>query len=775
MKKQVGGYELIKVVGKGGLGVVYQAYQKSLDRHVALKLLVRMEEDAQQRLDGSRRLRDEAQAAAKVRHPGLVQIFDTGEDEELGPYIVYEYLPNGTLRQYLKEHKAIGFKRAFNLFGRSLLGGLHALHCSGIVHRDVKPENLLSDGAGSYKLGDLGLAHFEDRAAKTKTGILIGTPGYMAPETYLNENLEYTPAFDIYGAATILVEAALGSHPFAAGSVAERLQKQLQEPLSSQKMSTGGIPLAIAALLASAMSNDPKKRPQSAAKLCEKLEAALVSKSKAQSQTRQEETLRVFKSEQMADTKPVPKTKKKSNKKSAQLHAKSRTLAVVMTLLFVTVLLFVWFKAGNKQKSQQVNTSASTAMDNQIRRLRDDLLKKRQLPTKEETLWLAGFVRQTGIAKRLGLESKLTDSQLAHIYLARFATKKENPLGPLAYFALLRENSVARLGEMGLLFEVEIVPALEKMGYEKDLGALGLELASKYGEYKVWGAYALRLSHSAVEETKAKRNKEISSKTWELINERLKIARELMLKVGWQNYPVANRAKMLDQFFSCSILLASPQVSDDTIVYMKELEAAGGPSVIEGIDLRQGATLWFRGVAAIAFAVNASTKRKESSIRILEKVISRLESVRGNEVLAARYRCYLSLLMLRCVDRAYDSSKTSATRAQNVLKEVRLDKLPRGVIYLIECMQASADTVFNDFDKAKARLDKIRINEIPQEDKWLFHLSVADVARGRNDYDALKHALESAAKLAPHDFLAYVKIKLEALGLERTFFGGKGN
>jgi serine/threonine-protein kinase len=207
-RRAVGRYDLDRILGKGGMGVVWLARDPSLDRPVALKHL---REDLvltpDQRADLFARMRVEARAAANLTHPNVVTLHDFGEDDAIGPWLVFEYVEGPSLRDELKRGPLP--RARLVQVARDLVEALAYAHERGVLHRDVKPENVLVARTG-MKLADFGVARLPD-VQMTATGVLIGTPAYGAPESL--RRAEFTPASDQFSLAVTLWELLKGSRP----------------------------------------------------------------------------------------------------------------------------------------------------------------------------------------------------------------------------------------------------------------------------------------------------------------------------------------------------------------------------------------------------------------------------------------------------------------------------------------------------------------------------------------------------------------------------------
>lgn len=246
-------YTLGKVLGSGAMGMVVQAVQKSTRQTVAVKFLLRQTPELLERFLGEGRL------LSQVRHPNVMWVFEVGNIAG-HPYLVTECLEGGNLRQAL-DAGGLAPDRSPQVIG-DILKGVAALHRAGIVHRDLKPENILFTADGRAKIADLGIARDAASPGLTKTGALIGTPLYMAPEQLAGELA--STSTDVYAVGLIGYEILRGRHPFAAPNFGEVMRRQFEErpePLPA------GTPCARAVLRA--LEKRPDARPPSAEAMLE--------------------------------------------------------------------------------------------------------------------------------------------------------------------------------------------------------------------------------------------------------------------------------------------------------------------------------------------------------------------------------------------------------------------------------------------------------------------------------------------------------------------------
>jgi len=243
------GVEILSTIGKGGMGVVYEAVQSRLGRRVALKVL-----SPHLAFNASfmRRFHAEAHVLARLHHPNIVTVHDMGVHGGL-PYIILERVEGRSLRASLADGP-LPPRRALEIAG-AVCDALECAHAAGIVHRDVKPENILIDGRGQVKLVDFGLAADASPGEGTKTRLKVGTPLYMAPEQ-LQGSDKIDPRADLYSLGVVLLELLTGALP-------KRRKGALTVPAS--------VPGGTGPLLKRLLATDPKKRFGGAAELREVL------------------------------------------------------------------------------------------------------------------------------------------------------------------------------------------------------------------------------------------------------------------------------------------------------------------------------------------------------------------------------------------------------------------------------------------------------------------------------------------------------------------------
>lgn len=272
LPEQIGRYRIERLIGSGSMGNVFLARDADLDRPVAIKTLRDLALDAETREVFLSRFKNEARAAAKLHHPNIVQIFDVGDDPEVGPYLVFEYVPGHTLKQEIKERGALSRERLLQV-AQQVGDALATAHVAGVIHRDLKPENLLITQNGQVKLADFGIARVPN-ADLTKEGQFLGTPCYSAPETLRSG--EYSEQSDLFSFGAVLYEAVSAERAFPgteAMAVAHEVMNR--DPVPPSEANRGArIPSAVDTVILRALEKKPSRRYASARTLVSALRDA---------------------------------------------------------------------------------------------------------------------------------------------------------------------------------------------------------------------------------------------------------------------------------------------------------------------------------------------------------------------------------------------------------------------------------------------------------------------------------------------------------------------
>ncbi len=257
-----GRYRLGDVIAVGGMATAYAAHDEELDRKVAVKVLDdRLAGDE----DFRKRFLREARMAAKLTHPNVVQVFDAGEDGS--PYIVMEFVEGETLAEVLRRRKRLPWREGVEL-GVQACAGLQQAHDGGIVHRDVKPENLLLRSDGTLKITDFGIARAAEATRLTQVGTVLGTAAYLSPEQAAGE--EVTAAADIYSLGAVLYELMGGRTPHEFESLAELAEKQQHGP-APLSQTAPDVPTHVEDAVMRCLARKPEYRPSSAQALAAQL------------------------------------------------------------------------------------------------------------------------------------------------------------------------------------------------------------------------------------------------------------------------------------------------------------------------------------------------------------------------------------------------------------------------------------------------------------------------------------------------------------------------
>jgi serine/threonine protein kinase/tetratricopeptide (TPR) repeat protein len=274
---ELGDYELLEEVGRGGQGVVFRARQKSLNRIVALKVISLGQWASRAHL---KRFRLEAEAAARLEHPGIVPIHEVGEREG-SCYFSMKFVEGGQLDEVVRsaaadsscgERAPMSIRQAAELIAK-VARTVHYAHEHGILHRDIKPGNILLDQKGEPHLTDFGLARLvETESTMTRTLDVLGTPSYMAPEQAMGNNAAVGSVTDVYGLGAVLYQLLTGQPPFAGGATYETIKLLLDTEPKQPRLLNPKIDCDLSTICLKCLEKDPKRRYSSALALAEDLE-----------------------------------------------------------------------------------------------------------------------------------------------------------------------------------------------------------------------------------------------------------------------------------------------------------------------------------------------------------------------------------------------------------------------------------------------------------------------------------------------------------------------
>jgi eukaryotic-like serine/threonine-protein kinase len=263
-----GRYRLESKLGSGGMSTVYLALDEVLDRRVAIKLLHR---EISEEADQLERFRREARAAARLSHPNLVGVIDAGEDDGR-PYIVFEYIEGRTLKRRLQEEGRLPVDEAV-AYAIEIGRGLTAAHARKLIHRDVKPQNVLIDPDGRAKVTDFGIARSLESKGLTATGRVLGTTDYVSPEQAMGVDVDERS--DVYSLGVVLYEMLTGDVPFRAETQVGVAMKHVNEPMPDVQTRRPEVSAAVASVVDRATTKDPRDRYGTVAEMVRDLEQTL--------------------------------------------------------------------------------------------------------------------------------------------------------------------------------------------------------------------------------------------------------------------------------------------------------------------------------------------------------------------------------------------------------------------------------------------------------------------------------------------------------------------
>jgi serine/threonine protein kinase len=273
--QSLGQYRVIQLIGQGGMARVYKGYQSSLARYVAIKAIP-VQVDNTRDNEFAQRFTTEARVIARLTHPNIVPVHDYGEDKGWA-FIVMEYISGGTLRDRLAraeaQHTRLDLAATLELLAQAALA-LECAHDNGIIHRDVKPANMLLRTEDHLLLSDFGIAALlEANRAFTRTGANIGTPQYMAPEQG-TANAVIDARTDIYALGVVTFQCVTGQLPFPADTPMAIVMRHIKDPVPRPSALVPGLPVRVEQIILRAMEKNPKNRFQHAREMADQLKEA---------------------------------------------------------------------------------------------------------------------------------------------------------------------------------------------------------------------------------------------------------------------------------------------------------------------------------------------------------------------------------------------------------------------------------------------------------------------------------------------------------------------
>jgi serine/threonine-protein kinase len=256
---QLGKYAVSEVLGKGAMGVVYKGFDPHIRRTVALKTIRKELIEDGEGATLLARFRNEAQAAGRLSHPGIVAVYEWGEAGELA-FLAMEYVEGNSLREYFNRGTSFGGPDAVSVMAQ-LLDALHYAHEQGVWHRDIKPANIIIMKNGKLKIADFGIARI-DTSNLTQTGAVMGTPGYMAPEQYTGLPVDWRA--DVFSAGVVMYQLLTGTHPFIGNPEMIAYKICHEQPVLPSEAASGRCTSEFDAVTMKALAKKPEERYQNA-------------------------------------------------------------------------------------------------------------------------------------------------------------------------------------------------------------------------------------------------------------------------------------------------------------------------------------------------------------------------------------------------------------------------------------------------------------------------------------------------------------------------------
>ena len=366
-KRLDGRYEVQEIIGVGGMSVVYKAYDNVDDRIVAVKIL---KDEFADDAEFVRRFKNESKAIAVLSHPNIVKVYDVSFGEKL-KYIVMEYMDGITLKEYIQKQKVITWNDAV-FFTTQILKALQHAHDKGIVHRDIKPQNIILLPTGNIKVADFGIARFSRNETKTLTENAIGSVHYISPEQAKGELTDERA--DIYSLGVVLYEMLAGKLPFEADSAVSVALMQLQKDPERLTAINPDIPLGLEQICFHAMQKNPQDRYQTATEMLLDLEEIIRNPKATFDYTYfvdQEPTRYVFKEDNLSINNPNEESldeNTEDNVADPKQKKKIITAVVIGVVLLIAAIVgvIVWMTQGVNTETRKLENFIGQSYDDLI-------------------------------------------------------------------------------------------------------------------------------------------------------------------------------------------------------------------------------------------------------------------------------------------------------------------------------------------------------------------------------------------------------------------------
>ncbi len=413
--RQVSGYEIVRELGRGGMGVVYLARQTRLNRLVALKMILA---GGLAPRDQPGRFRTEAEAVARLQHPNIVQVFEIGEHDSK-PFFSLEFCAGGSLDRKLNGTPLPPLQAAQLV--ETLARAMHAAHQAQVIHRDLKPANVLLLADGTPKITDFGLARKMDEARQTQSGAVMGTPSYMAPEQAGGKTRELGPATDIYALGAILYELLTGRPPFKAATIMDTLHQVLTEEPVPPRQLQSQTPRDLETICLKCLHKEPGKRYPTAEELAE--------------------DLRRFQAGEVIAARPAGRLERGWRWCQRNPTLAGALAAVLLTFAAATTVSTVLAMLANQARGQieketadaRRQRSAADADRDELKTVNTDLIQSRDALQKSNDRLLTTLAR--GLVRSLELQdqpqelpSPLSDREIAALWKLACPAEEELPV-----------------------------------------------------------------------------------------------------------------------------------------------------------------------------------------------------------------------------------------------------------------------------------------------------------------------------------------------------------
>ncbi len=763
-------YEIIGELSSGAMGCVYKARHKFMDRVVAIKVIHPHLVDSE---DAYRRAIREARISANLSHPNIVQTHDVEQivvGDGFTVCTVYEFVVGPTLSKYLDDTPTPAFNESLRI-GREISEGMAYAHEQGVVHRDLKPDNILLQDGRIIKIADFGLARDLDKHdTVTQEGTIVGTPRYMAPEQIKAvPSADLTPAVDVYAMGVILYRLFTGQYPFTGKTPGEIIQKSLNQTPPKPSLHCPSLPSLCDKMIMRALAKRVEERYVSAAHLLAELNDLSSRQSRPVVVSEGPETLPMGKNKSSSSAKTSlskPLSKAKSERKIKTLQQPKpkpkpkrsgrRFIPFILCFIVAVFAVFHFYTRQPKPRKQTNRTIVDPVP------LAKKLVNQNEPTSEMKCEELGALVRKSEQFKRLSLEGTVSDSALGLYFQILLLERSKRYKQALVFYSVL----IAREGPRAFRVQGKhlLVDLLDKAAEWKLWHELANIINRTYSgrELNFQAIDVELIAQRAIDHVLDLRRKsvlgpgKVSTQEHNIANGTLFPTAELVKKSRLEDWPPGKRARHVELYCSLLILDNSAkaiEILDDAVEEFRQEGALLG--------LNQAIILQYKAMSltyGVKFTddVTLLRNRRAEAIEIMTKALVEVGDYDKN--LKLRLQCLIAAIYCRSPNVHGSSEDEFVKEALKLLDDIKTDDrdLRRETIALYGATKSFVAACGGDTKRAHAILKTVNPDHLKPNDLWWYYRArVEAILEGNGNRRELQEGAEKIMRIVPAPFYSY--------------------